>query len=690
MKQFKHKTLLARASMMLLAMLCFLGGARAQQALPYSYGFENNDLAAEGWTAQITSSSSGIYNAGSSTAHGGTYLFRFNYSETNAYLVSPLLTGGTYGVDVSFWYAEYSSSYGDENFQVGYTTDETVTDPSLFTYGDVIVASTSWQQHTETLPAGTVRIAIKYLYTNAFYLYLDDFSFEAVSSCNKPSNLNVDYTEGSNTATVTWEGEASKYNINVNGTVTNNVTSPYTLSVVHGTTYNINVQSDCGEEQSGWVSTSFFSGCPDTYPIPYAYGFEDAGAMDCWSMVNIPSACEGLTGLQNNAWAEYNLNKDYARSGNNFFFFLYYAYSEQGVPFQTLISPELSGISNGLHVEFYYSGFNNGIETFKVGYSTTDNNLESFTWGDEITASSSYQRFSANYPAGTKYVAVQHTSDDQYYLFLDDFLFEESASCLEPSGLTISGATTTGATLSWTAGGSETAWDIYVTDDETDVPGDTTTPTVSNTSENPYALTNITSCTTYYVYVRAIKGSDKSAWSTPAIFNTKCEPIALPYSYNFEDAHLPISWNTIIENTSYTGINIMAPSSSSTNQVLAFYMGTSQNPALVAVLPEVDVANYPLNRYQITFDACYANTSSSNMTAGKLAIGIMTDPTDASTFELVEEVDITDGYSTFGSHTVWLNSYTGNGHYIALSDEFLRVFLYSHLRSLLISFPAPS
>ena len=151
MKQFKHKTLLARASMMLLAMLCFLGGARAQQTLPYEYGFENNDLAAEGWTAQITSSSSGIYNAGSSTAHGGTYLFRFNYSETNAYLVSPLLTGGTYGVDVSFWYAEYSSSYGDENFQVGYTTDETVTDPSLFTYGDVIVASTSWQQDRKSV-----------------------------------------------------------------------------------------------------------------------------------------------------------------------------------------------------------------------------------------------------------------------------------------------------------------------------------------------------------------------------------------------------------------------------------------------------------------------------------------------------------------------------------------------------------
>jgi hypothetical protein len=626
--------------MMLLAMLCFLGGARAQQALPYEYGFEDNNLATDGWTAQITSTSSGINNA---AAHSGSYGFRFNYSENPGYLVSPLLTGGTYGVDVSFWYAEYSDSYGNENFQVGYTTDEAVTDPSQFTYyDDIIEASTSWQQYEGSFPAGTVRIAIKYLYVDAFYLYLDDFSFEAVSSCNKPSNLNVDYTEGSNTATVTWEGEASKYNINVNGTVTNNVTSPYTLSVVPGTTYNIKVQADCGEEQSGWVSTSFFSGCPDTYPIPYAYGFEDAGAIECWTVDGY-----GVVDTQ---------DTEFARSGNNFFMFQY----TQSPP-QYLISPQLSGIENGLHVEFWYSQYTNGVETFQVGYSTTGNDPDNFTWGDEITASTSYQRFSANYPANTKYVAVKHTSNDQYYLFLDDFLFEESASCLEPTEVTVSNATTTGATISWTAGSNETTWDIFVTDDATVVPGETTTPTFANVTSNPYNLTGLTSCTIYYVYVRAIKGSDKSPWSSPVIFHTECEPMALPYSYDFEDDELPVSWSTINTNTSYCGVNIMAPSSSSSNRTLAFYRGSSTG-TLVAVLPEVDAA-YPLNGYQISFDACYANNN-----GGKLAIGIMTDPTDFSTFTLIEEVDITDGYSTFGSHTVMFNNYTGNGQYIAIQD----------------------
>ena len=631
-----------------LMMLCFavFGVARAQQALDYYYGFEDGNLSNDGWIANITNSNSGIKSGG--PEHTGSYGFVFYYSEQNGSLISPLLTGGDRGVDVSFWYKEYSSSYGDEQFYVGYTTDENVTSISDFTFGDIITASTDWQEYTNSFPAGTKRIAVKYVYNDAFYLFLDDFSFEAFTNCDKPTDAAVAYTEGDETATVTWEGDARSYNIDVNGTVTEGVTSPYTLrSLELATTYTVKVQANCGEEQSGWVSAgSFTTPCPDSYDIPYAYGFENEAELNCWTV-------EGYG----------DVDQSYPRTGSGCFMFNYTT-----TPPQYLISPELSGIVNGLHVEFYYRQYTNGVETFEVGYSTTDNDPDSFTWGEEITASTTYQRFSANYPAETKYVAVKHTSDDQYYLFLDDFLFEESASCLEPSGVLVADATTTGATISWNAGGEESAWDIFVTDDASITPDETTTPTVANVTDNPYSLTGLTPATVYYVYVRALCGENEfSAWSSAAIFNTECEAMELPYTYGFEDATLPVCWNTIVENTSYTGINVMAPSASSTNKVLAFYMGTYQNPALVAVLPEVDAA-YPLNGYQITFDACYANTSSGSMTSGKLAIGIMTDPMDVSTFELIEEVDITDGFSTFGSHTVMLNSYTGNGQYIAIKD----------------------
>ena len=627
------------------ALFCIPWAANAQQSLPYSYGFENGNLATDGWTA----TSGGINSSG---YHTGTYGFRFSYQVTSdVYLVSPVLSGGTNGIEVSFYYKAYSSSYPD-HFNVGYTTDENVTDPSMFTYGSLVTSSTSWQEYTEILPAGTVRVAIKYdadNYDDGYYLYLDDFSFEAVSSCTKPTDLAIDYTEGATSATVTWRGDARSYNVDVNGTIEVVNGTSYTIRDLDpATTYAVKVQADCGDEQSSWVNAgSFTTPCPETFAIPYAYGFENAAGINCWTLS--PS---------NNISLD-DQDSEFAYSGNAFLFLNYTT-----TPPQYVISPELSGIENGLHVEFWYSQYNNGVETFQVGYSTTDNDPDSFTWGDEITASTTYQRFSANYPAETKYVAVKHTANDQYYLFLDDFLFEESASCLEPTGVQVADVTTTGATLSWNAGGEESAWDIFVTDDATILPNDATTPTVANIAENPYALTGLTSATTYYVYVRAICGENEiSAWSSAAIFNTACDAMALPYTYDFEDATLPVCWNTIVENTSYTGINVMT----AITQVLAFYMGTAQNPALVAVLPEVDAA-YPLNGYQITFDACYANTSSGSMTSGKLGIGIMTDPTDVTTFELIEEVAITDDLSAFGSHTVMLNSYTGDGQYIAIKD----------------------
>ena len=659
-----------RLLLTLLTLLCFLGGARAQQALPYEYGFES-DLATDGWTA--TSTSSGINSGAKKTGSNG---FRFAYSITSdAYLVSPILTGGTYGVDVSFYYKAYSGSYPD-HFKVGYTTNESA-DPSEFTYGDLITSTTSWTLYENTFPAGTVRIAILYdtdNYDDGYYLYLDDFSFTAASPYVTPTGLTAtDVT--TNAATISWTaspgevtGYAYQYKKVTDGdegwstvtTIDNPSTTSATLSgLAPGTTYNFRVKALYGSNESVFATINFTTDCP----VPYAYGFENTDGINCWTIIG-----ENYTNAYDNDWANDNLGGSFSRTGNNFFFFFY---TEN--PPQYLISPQLSGIVNGLHVEFYYRQYTNGVETFQVGYSTTDNNPASFTWGDEITASTSYQRFSANYPKETKYVAVKHTSDDQYYLFLDDFLFEESASVLEPTGVTVSNATTTSASISWTAGGTEPSWDLYITSDNTDVPDESTVPTVTGTSSNPYALTGLTPATYYYVYVRANTGAETSAWSSPAIFNTKAEPIALPYNYDFQDNDLPIGWNIINTNTSYNAVNIMKPSNSSDNKVLSFYIGTYTEANLVAVLPEVDAA-YPLKGYQITFDACYAQGSNGGMTSGKLRIGIMTDPTDFETFTMIKEVDITDGYNTsdsqlgLRSHTVYLNHYTGNGQYIAIQD----------------------
>ena len=242
--------------------------AMGQQALPYSYGFEDNDLATDGWTLYgSTSSSTKIYSE--SDAPEGSYLFKFQWTEQNAHLVSPLLSGTENGVDVTFQYMRNTSTSSyNEKFQVGYTTDETVTDPTQFTYGNEVVSGTQWLTYENTFPAGTKRIAIKYIYINGYYLRLDDFHFNAAASCAKPTNLECTaYT--ATTATLGWTengtatnwvieyGTASDFTGATSVPVSDN---PHTLTgLTAETTYYARVKADCGDgDQSDWSNTCEF------------------------------------------------------------------------------------------------------------------------------------------------------------------------------------------------------------------------------------------------------------------------------------------------------------------------------------------------------------------------------------------------------------------------------------------------
>lgn len=98
----KRKSLL----IMLLAALFMPLALHAQQSLPYSCGFEEGDDLS-GWQfSGATSDQTTIYGE-EQYAHGGSNFIAFYYSEQNAYLLSPIFTGGDNGIDGSFWYTEY-------------------------------------------------------------------------------------------------------------------------------------------------------------------------------------------------------------------------------------------------------------------------------------------------------------------------------------------------------------------------------------------------------------------------------------------------------------------------------------------------------------------------------------------------------------------------------------------------------
>ena len=82
--------------------------------------------------------------------------------------------------------------------------------------------------------------------------------FTTLSECPVLQNLAV--TTNGATATATWTGVEGTCNISINGTVYNNVTSPYEFEVELSTPYEVMVQANCaGDETGEWSDTYEFT-----------------------------------------------------------------------------------------------------------------------------------------------------------------------------------------------------------------------------------------------------------------------------------------------------------------------------------------------------------------------------------------------------------------------------------------------
>ena len=86
-----------------------------------------------------------------------------------------------------------------------------------------------------------------------------------------------------------------------------------------------------------------------------------------------------------------------------------------------LISPELNGEAQTISFFARELTTQYGAETFEVLASTTDNDPASFTLVEAVSCDvDSWAEYSFNLPAGTKYFAIRHTSQDIFALFVDD------------------------------------------------------------------------------------------------------------------------------------------------------------------------------------------------------------------------------------------------------------------------------
>ena len=245
---------------------------KAQVALPYTCGFEDDDDYSE-WSgdnwAELSELKTGLV---SGISNSGDISFLFVYT-TNPpqYLISPELTGTENGVEVEFYYSAYSQQW-PETFKVGYSKESNdVTDASWEWEDEVTAKNTDFEKYSTILPAGVKYVAVACTSYDAFYFFVDDFSFMAPGACKPVKDVTAsDITFSS--ANISWtlsDTEQDEWQVSVFGEgetpedgdiyVTN--TNSYLLEGLSPeTTYQVAVRAFCGDNNySVWSKVASFT-----------------------------------------------------------------------------------------------------------------------------------------------------------------------------------------------------------------------------------------------------------------------------------------------------------------------------------------------------------------------------------------------------------------------------------------------
>ena len=289
-------------------------------------------------------------------------------------------------------------------------------------------------------------------------------------TCPKPTGLTVsDITnEG---ATLTWDAvEGTSYNLNIlsesgEETITG-ITSPYTFTGLEsGTNYVVKVQTACSaSDVSDWSASMSFTTqlcseenqCLITYSLADSYG-------DGWNGANI-SVVDNETGM---VIATLTLTSGQSSEGS-------------------------FSVCTGREISFVWSPGSYPNECSFVILDINEDEILNVAAGNAPTSSG---------------VLTTITTDCA------------TATCAKPKNLAADEVTAFSATLSWTPGAEDqSAWEIVYSTEE-DFDPDTATPVTANS--NPFELTGLEAETTYYAYVRAVCSSDDhSNWSNMVTFTT--------------------------------------------------------------------------------------------------------------------------------------------------------------------------
>ena len=536
------------------------------RSLPYFYDFEVTTLEEEGWTTVDCNQYTKIVERGSGHA------FHFCNDNTVSgdayqYLISPEFDGRM-AMYVEFDYERGPIVQHDLSFQVGYSTQ--TNDISSFTWDSDVVAG--WGHFGKTFPQGTKYVAARAWTTKSYMdIYLDNFNFTVT-----PVILTLsDCTE--HAAKVSWDGPQAGETVtgyvyqykkaDVSQWSTETLLSASARNVtISGlsahTDYQFRLKAIYGSSESNYANLSFTT----AVELPYSCGFENG--MDGWSQVVHSWEFTGISDQTSYEGARcYRFYGDVATS-----------------PSQYLISPRLPG-DCAVKMSFYYlNAVYPNTDRFRVGYSTTDSDVGSFTWSDEITAQGhDWELYENDFPERTRYVAIQYPSGQSFF-FVDDFSFEVYSTLAGPADLSVSTLTDNGVSFSWSCSASGVTGFAYQYKKRSD--NAWSSEKNLDGSTRSVALTGLETNTTYDFRIKACYGSNASNYVT-ARFTTEGSIEPLPHFQGFENGMG--GWR-IVNSNGNAGIKSWEPREGSYDFGFAFDQIES-NPPQYLISPQLNVSS---------------------------------------------------------------------------------------------------
>ena len=452
-----------------------------------------------------------------------------------------------------------------------------------------------------------------------------------------------------------------------------------------GMLYEIRVTANCGDTVLSSMDT-ITTPCVNL-TIPFHYGFEglptntnrERPVIPCWHQLNDATQYFGLPGITAGA-----------HTGNRGLGFGV-STSSYHCNYQAIVFPPIDTVTdaiNSLYLNFWAHSWTRAEDPILyVGVMTDPDDIGTFNTVDSVyidptvTGWDRYEVSFENYNGDGQYIAIRanRPSAWDWTATIDDITLSHEPMCRRVDNIRFRDVTTDSATVYWTRGGDETAWELTIGD------------SIHYLTDTVYTIHGLESVTVYTVSIRAICGSNDTSNVWSASFHTPCyllgtlplindfenEPYYQLHSTSYVEA-FPACWRRVndipannntngrpyIRNTGISGIH--------GNNSMYWELTYEYNNFFV-VLPPVDKHVYNTSDLYLMF---YARTLSSSEQPASYIIGVMDHDSDTAHFVPVDTITPTYDVTLY---TVSFANYTGTGNYVTI-----RGFIPSYSRELLL------